>query len=147
MAPRDNCRARLDPFIKLLDMEVEQATPEFARVVLGRDERRMNILGAAHGGAICSLIDAAFGVAANDGQKTAVVTLSTSIEFLRPGLKWPLAAEARVSRKGRRILSYDVRVLDAEDSLIAHALVSGYLTDLPLPEKYAQCREEQTGDE
>lgn len=147
MALHDNCVARFDPFIKSLDIKVEYASPEYTRVVMHKDELRMNVWGAAHGGIICTLIDAAFGIAANDGQNTAVVTLSTSIEFLRAGLKWPLTAEAHISRKGRRILNYDVKVLDAEESLIAHALVSGYLTDLPLPEKYAQCMEEQAGRE
>lgn len=145
MALHNNCVALFDPFIKSLDIMVEHATPEFTRVVMHENEQRMNVWGAAHGGVICTLIDAAFGIAANDGQQTAVVTLSTSIEFLRAGLKWPLAAEARLSRKGRRILNYDVKVLDAQENLVAHALISGYLTDLQLPEKYAQCLEEQAG--
>ena len=40
-------------------------------------------------------------------------------------------------------------VLDCTDKKYIRfpTLVSGYLSDLPLPEKYAQCREEQTGDE
>ena len=67
-------------------------------------------MGFAHGGAIFALADVAFGAAANAGRETGVVSLTSSIEFLRPGKVGPLAAEARVVREGNHILSYDVCV-------------------------------------
>lgn len=139
MAITDNCVVLFDPFLKHLGVQVEIASAEYTRVRLEENNLHINVWGAAHGGIICTLVDAAFGIAANDGQATAVVTLTSSVEFLRAGLKWPLFAEARRTRLGRRILNYDVKVLNGEESIIAHALVSGYLTDLPLPEKYAGC--------
>lgn len=138
MSLHDNCVARFDRFVKLLGLEVEVASPEFARVKLERNPSHLNVWGAAHGGIICTLIDVAFGIAANDDQETAVVTLSTNVEFLRAGLIWPLVAESTATRRGRRILNYDVKVLNGEKSMIAHALVSGYVTDLPLPGEYTE---------
>ncbi len=42
-------------------------------------------------------------------------------------------AEARAVRIGGHIANYDVQIFDGEGALIARAIVSGYLTDVPLP--------------
>ena len=91
-------------------------------------------MGMAHGGAIFALADVAFGAAANAGKDMGVVSLSTTIEFLRPGKCGPLAAESYVVRKGQRIQSYTVKVFDGDGELIAQCMASGYQTDVPLPD-------------
>lgn len=131
MPASDNFVARKDRLLRHLQIEVEYATPECARVAMPLTEHHLNGWGAAHGGVISALVDAAFGSAANDGRQTAVVTLSVTIDFLRPGLKGPLTAEARLTHAGSHILNYDVKVLDGEGSLIARAIASGYITDIP----------------
>ena len=96
-------------------------------------ENHKNGMGVAHGGAIFSLADVAFGAAANAGRETGVVSLSTTIEFLRPGKTGPLTAEARVVRGGQHVQSYDVQVFDGSGALIARTMAAGFLTDVPLP--------------
>lgn len=117
-----------DQLLKHLQISVQTAAPELARVVMPLTDHHRNGWGAAHGGVICALADAAFGVAANHNSKYAVVTVSTSIEFLRPGMAGPLKAEARAIHLGSRIVNYDVSVFDGDDQLIARGMLTGYIT-------------------
>ena len=86
------------------------------------------------GGAIFALADVAFGSAANAGKTCGVVSLNSSIEFLRPGKVSPLTAEAFVVRDGKHILSYDVKVHDGSGALVARCMCAGFQTEIPLPE-------------
>lgn len=133
MRNMDTYVARHDKLVRHLQMHVEAATPEFSRVTMPITENHRNGMGVVHGGAIFALADVAFGAAANAGRTTGVVSLTSSIEFLRPGKMGPLAAEARVVRTGNHVLSYDVRVFDGEGDLIARAISTGFITDTPLP--------------
>lgn len=130
----ENYVAKHDKLVPLLDMRIETATPEFARVSMPIAQHHRNGMGAVHGGAIFSLADVAFGAAANAGRKTGVVSLTSSIEFLRAALNGPLVAEARVVRVGGHISSYDVQIFDGDGILIARCMCTGYVTDVPLPE-------------
>ena len=133
MQNMDNYVARHDRLVRHLQMEVQVATPEFARVIMPISEHHKNGMGVAHGGAIFALADVAFGAAANAGRTTGVVSLTSSIEFLRPGRVSPLVGEASVVRAGNHVLSYDVRILDGEGALVARAVSTGFITDTPLP--------------
>ena len=129
----DNYVAKHDKLVRHLQMQVEVATPEFARVIMPISEHHKNGMGVAHGGAIFALADVAFGAAANAGRTTGVVSLTSSIEFLNPGRVSPLVGEARLVRAGHHVVSYDVRILDAEGALVARAVSTGFVTDMPLP--------------
>ena len=133
MQNMDNYVARHDRLVRHLQMEVQVATPEFSRVIMPISEHHKNGMGVAHGGAIFALADVAFGAAANAGRTTGVVSLTSSIEFLRPGRVSPLVGEASVVRAGNHVLSYDVRILDGEGALVARAVSTGFITDTPLP--------------
>lgn len=134
MSASDNFVVRADRLLRHLQIEVEECSPSYARVRMPLTEHHLNGWGAAHGGAISTLVDAAFGAAANDSRDTAVVTISTAIDFLRPGLKAPLIAEARLTHAGSHILNYDIKVYDSAGSIIARAIASGYITDIKIPE-------------
>lgn len=134
MPAPDNFVARYDKLLRHLDIKVEESSPQYARASVSLTGHHLNGWGAAHGGVICALVDAAFGAAANDSRETAVVTLSMTVDFLRPGLKGPLTAEARATHAGSHILNYDIKVTDGDSALVARAIVSGYITALPIPE-------------
>ena len=134
MQHMENYVARHDRLVRHLQMEVEVATPEFSRVSMPISEHHKNGMGVAHGGAIFALADVAFGAAANAGRKNGVVSLTSSIEFLNPGRLSPLVGEARLVRAGHHVVSYDVRILDAEGGLVARAVSTGFVTDTPLPD-------------
>ena len=82
-----------DKLVRHLDMCIEEVSREYARVTMPITENHKNGMGVAHGGAIFSLADVAFGCAANAGNDHGVVSLSTTIEYLRPGMVSPLKAE------------------------------------------------------
>ena len=73
-----NPLAELDNMYKLLDMHVEEARPEYSRVTMPITQKVKNGMGIAHGGAIFTLADIAFGAACNSDARTGVVSLSTS---------------------------------------------------------------------
>ncbi|MBQ9407107.1 MAG: PaaI family thioesterase [Desulfovibrio sp.] len=123
-----------DKLMRYLDMTIEVATPEYSRVTMPITENHKNGMGVAHGGSIFALLDVAFGCAANSGKESAVVSLHTSVDFLRPGTVSPLMAEARVVRDGKHILNYDVQVFDGSGVLVARSACSGFQTDVPLPD-------------
>ena len=122
-----------DKLLRLMQMKIEEATPEYARVTMPLLEQHKNGMGVAHGGAIFALADVAFGAASNADRDCGVVNMMSSIEYLRPGRVGPLMAEARAVRIGGHIANYDVQIFDGEGAIIARAIVSGYLTDVPLP--------------
>ena len=115
-----------DKLLRLMQMKIEEATPEYARVTMPLLEQHKNGMGVA-------LADVAFGAASNADRDCGVVNMMSSIEYLRPGRVGPLMAEARAVRIGGHIANYDVQIFDGEGALIARAIVSGYLTDVPLP--------------
>ncbi|MDR3357935.1 MAG: PaaI family thioesterase [Desulfovibrio sp.] len=129
----ENYVAKHDKLVRHLDITIEEARKGYAKVTMPLMEHHKNGMGVAHGGAIFSLADVAFGAAANADAAVVVVSLNTTIEFLRPGKAGPLSAEAKVVRSGRRIVSYDVEIFDASGELIAKAMCTGFLTDIPLP--------------
>ena len=56
-----------DKLVRHLDMCIEEVSREYARVTMPITENHKNGMGVAHGGAIFSLADVAFGCAANAG--------------------------------------------------------------------------------
>lgn len=129
MGTAENFVAKYDRFLRHLQIEVVNASRESALVRMPLSDHHRNGWGAAHGGVISALCDAAFGSAANNDSRYAVVTTSLNVDFLRPGLNGPLKAEATLVRSGRRIVNYDVMVWDGDGKLIARAMISGYVTD------------------
>ncbi len=126
----ENYVAAHDKLVRHLQMTIESANRGYARVSMPLTENHKNGMGVAHGGAIFSLADVAFGAAANAGRENGV---SAAIEFLRPGKIGPLTAEARVVRDGQHVQNYDVQIFDGSGALIARTMATGFLTDVPLP--------------
>ncbi len=82
-----------------------------------------NALGMAHGGAIFSLADQAFALAANSRGEPQVA-ISASITYLRPG-RGDLVARARKVEENRTTSVYEVQVLQG-DAVVAIFQGIGY---------------------
>jgi acyl-CoA thioesterase len=102
-------------FSRLLGMHLVERWEGGARVAMEPGEKA-NAMGVAHGGAIFSLADQAFAIAANqDGELH--VAISVHINYIAPAKGRLEAVAQRVAQTEDRVL-YAVRVLEG-DRLIA----------------------------
>ena len=65
------------------------------------------------------------------------VNAQSNISYLEPGRIGPLRGEARKIRSGRNLGTYEVRITDADGTLVAVATVTGFLTKHPIPAEEA----------
>jgi acyl-CoA thioesterase len=89
-----------------------------------------NALGTVHGGAIFSLADQAFALAANSRGEPQVA-LNASITYMKPG-RGDLVARARKVEENRTTSVYEVQVLQGEEVV---AIFHGIGYKLRRPEK------------
>jgi uncharacterized protein (TIGR00369 family) len=122
-----NRQAPIDriPFLRLLGVTQEPTAAGRSRLLLPelRDDM-CNMLQAAHGGVLMTLLDVAMARAAtslDDAPSRTVVTVEMSSRFLRPG-RGPLSAEGRVIKAGSSLCSCEAQVLNAAGELVASAM-------------------------
>ncbi|HPA42323.1 MAG TPA: hotdog fold thioesterase [Candidatus Hydrogenedentes bacterium] len=107
-----------DELAKALEMTITEVGTGTATVTMPIRTMHLNGLGKAHGGAIFSLADFCFAVAANShGQVSVAATVN--ITFLRPPADGILTARAIEIQRGRRLGTYDVDVTDERGKKIA----------------------------
>jgi len=125
--------AEMNPFAKLLGIEIGEVRPGFAVASLALDipGRHGNPFGTANAGAIFALAEAAFGAAALAHGFVAVAA-SFAINYIRPGLSGTLTAEARESAPGPRLASFEVVVRDEAGEPIATAQGMAWYRKEPL---------------
>ncbi|MBQ7032296.1 MAG: PaaI family thioesterase [Clostridia bacterium] len=115
-----------DTFAMQMGIRIEKADAEESICTLEITPNHFNAGGTVQGGAIFTLADLAFAVAANcEGRKT--VTQSASVSFLKPGKGKKLTACAQKLSAGGRTCHYSVRVTNEEDILVAHMVVNGFV--------------------
>jgi acyl-CoA thioesterase len=102
------------PFARLLGLEITEVWPRGARVTM-TPEGKGNPHGVIHGGAIFSLADQAFAIAAN--QEEVQVATSVYITFMTPA-SGPLEAVAEFLGETERTALYRVTVKEG-DRLVA----------------------------
>ena len=116
------------PFVALLNLKIESAAGGAATVRMPFDLRILNEGGPAapiHGGAIAALADVAACAAVwSLAETTRTATISMTVNYTGFAVNSDLIARARVKRRGKRIASLSVEVVDAFDALIADALVT-----------------------
>lgn len=82
-----------------------------------------NHLNMAHGGYIFGLADTAAGIAAmTDGRKA--VTISSSINYLKPGKGSKLLAIAKCIKNGKSISFFEVSIFDENNNLTSVANIT-----------------------
>lgn len=116
VASRDRIRIRIDSFnrsemARLLGMVCTAGRPGFARVEMDTDGKR-GPGGVAHGGAIFTLADHAFGLAANL-EDHRQVALSAHIAYLAPATGHLVAVAERVAENEANSV-YRVSVSEGE---------------------------------
>lgn len=122
-----------EPFGKKFGWTLIEVQEGFAKVEMRFTPDMENMFGMAHGGAIFSLMDAAFEVASNS-HGTMAVALSMNINYLAtPAKSARLTAEAREINKTKRTAAYDIRATDDTGKLLATCQSLVYRMDKPLP--------------
>ena len=126
-------RVRDEPYAKKMGIEPVALDAGYSKVKMIFKEDMENMFGMAHGGAIFSLLDEAFEMAANS-HGTVAVALSMNITYIKPPSTGDvLYAEAReVSRSGR-IGTYAINVKNEGDNLIAICQALAYRKRDKLP--------------
>jgi acyl-CoA thioesterase len=109
---------------------IDEATLEHARAHMPITDNHLNSNGVVQGGAIFTLCDTAFSVAANAGDRLTV-SRSADITYVRPGRGPCLYAEAEQIARGGSTCLYRVSVYDEQHALVAHMTGNGYILAKP----------------
>ena len=108
-----------EPFARKMNLKLVDLDDGYSVVEMKFTKDMENIFGMAHGGAIFALIDEAFETAGNS-HGTVAVALNMNITYTAapsPGAQ--LRAEAREVNLTPRTATYDIRVTDEKETLIA----------------------------
>ncbi len=107
-----------DHFARHLKIRVLEARPGHARVALDVKPHHYNGVDILHGGVIFTLADYAFAIACNRHDQVAVA-VNANISYITTTKRKVLLAEATEITRGAKMASYDVRVFDDEDVIVA----------------------------
>lgn len=104
---------------------IEEIGDGYAKVSMEIDEHHFNAAGGIMGGAIFTLADFAFAVAANWQGKT-ILSQTAQITYLGRVKGKRMIAQARQVKDGRIMCYYVVDVTDELGSQVAHVTSSGF---------------------
>jgi acyl-CoA thioesterase len=120
-------------FARKLGLRLIKLEPGYAIVEMEPQEDLTNIFGMTHGGAIFSLIDEAFQVSCNT-HGTVAVALSETITYHRsPDPKRTLRAESVEIHRSSKTATYEIKVTDEHNVLIASCTALAYRKKERLP--------------
>lgn len=107
-----------DRFAKQLGIELLEVSKGYAKTMMGIKDFHLNAVNTVHGGAIFTLADYTFAIAANTHGNIAVA-LHVSISFLKAVSEGTLFAEAREVSISPKIGTYEILVSNEQNDLIA----------------------------
>lgn len=113
-----------------LEAVIDEASYGYAKCSMEIQPRHCNALGIPMGGAVFTLADFAFAVAANQEGRD-VVTQASQITFLMPAKGKYLTAVANQVKDGKRICFYEVKVTDDLGNEVAFVTINGYVVKNP----------------
>ncbi len=108
-----------EPFAQKFGIKLVDIDEGYSKVEMKFTPDMKNFLGTTHGGAIFALIDEAFETASNS-HGTIAVALNMNITYVSsPSSGSTLTAEAREFSRTQKTASYDIKVVDDQNNLIA----------------------------
>lgn len=126
-------QVQAEPFAKKFGIRLTDVQTGYANVEMVFTPDMENMFGMAHGGAIFSLMDAAFEIASNS-HGTMAVALSMNIHYLASPEKGALlTAEAREINKTKKTAVYDIRAYDDSKKILASCQALVYRLEKALP--------------
>lgn len=135
MTPKERIEKMMsaDRFAVTSGVELVDADVNYAVCRMHITKNHLNAAGAVQGGAIFTLADTAFGMAANT-QGNLTVAINNNISYLKSTRGDTLTATARLVSASKKIRTYDVEVVDNLGVLIARMTGTGFTKDENLPE-------------
>lgn len=126
-------RVKEERYSKMLGIRLVELGPGHAVVEMQPRGEFSNIFNMVHGGAIFSLIDEAFELSCN-AHGTVAVALSMSLTYHNPPDPGSvLQAESREIHRSRKTATYEIKVRDRNNLLIASCQALAYRKEVPLP--------------
>jgi acyl-CoA thioesterase len=108
-----------DRFATYAGIKVVDISPGRAMTKMKVEDRHLNGIGTVHGGALFTLADFTFALAANSYGRVTVA-INANISYLKAVKTGTLIAEARELSKSSRISNYTVKIKEAEgEELVA----------------------------
>jgi acyl-CoA thioesterase len=115
-----------DRFADHLGIELLEVSEGRAKAKMEIKDHHLNGVNIAHGGAVFSLADLAFAVASNS-HKTVALSINVSISYLKASVAGEtLIAEAKEVSLNPKLATYEVRVTDEANDIIAIFLGTVY---------------------
>lgn len=127
----DQLRARLNSssmYLQSNDMHVVEVKKGYAKVEMNIDEQILNVHGFVHGGALYSLADTAAGAASFATGRDSV-TLSGTINYIKPGKGGKLIGIAQEISAGRTTGVYEVFIFNDTEVLLSRATFTMFFLD------------------
>ena len=115
-------------FLQINDMRVTEVRHGFAKVEMIIDEQILNIHGFVHGGALFSLADTVAGAASFATGRDSV-TLTGTINYIKPGRGGKLIGIAQEISSGRTTGVYEVFIFNDENVLLSRATFTMFFLD------------------
>lgn len=107
-----------DKFAEYAGIELLEVKEGWAKSKMEITENHLNGIGTVHGGAIFTLADFTFAVAANS-YKTVTVAINANISFMKAASSGTLFAEAEEISTNPKIGTYTITITDDNGELIA----------------------------
>ena len=107
-----------DVFARHTGIELLDVGPGWAKASMKIEPYHFNGAKTVHGGAIFTLADFAFAVAANSHGALAV-GINTSVSFVKAATTGTLYAEAREQARNPKLASYSVQITDDGNDVVA----------------------------
>jgi acyl-CoA thioesterase len=121
-----------DAFAAAAGVELLEAGNGWARARMQIRPSHLNGGGVCHGGAIFTLADLVFAVAANSHSKLTF-SIASSIQIFKSETSGYLYAEAHEAFNHSRLSNCEVRITNARGDLVATFNGTGYRKDVTLP--------------
>lgn len=127
----EELKARLNSssmYLQSNDMHVVEVKEGYAKVEMIIDEQILNVHGFVHGGALYSLADTAAGAASFATGRDSV-TLSGTINYIKPGKGGKLIGIAQEISAGRTTGVYEVFIFNDAEVLLSRATFTMFFLD------------------
>lgn len=125
-----------DAFARHLGIRLLEAGPGYAKTAMDLADNLKNGAGIAHGGAVFTLADLAFAVAANSHGRLSLA-VAAAISYVKPGTGKTLFAEAREVSLGGKMATYAITISNDAGDVVASFQGTVYRKNVPYTKETA----------